>query len=376
MNKRAMALNHDIDELTQSSDIPTEDIRLHNSLFGESVVLKDQLNLNSKDSVRLLHIQNKLYECRRLLEYEKGCYTQLLRKVKKLKNENKEQQIMLGEMREIKSTLDHQKVELKSYIRHLKFSLKQEKEKRMCAEMLYQKNNEQLKKKEEQYSKEMKEKQCLELMVQKLSHQLEVESLKCTQLELANRDLKDVANLKHHMHSHLVDQHKIEEYKRDTEERARQEINKTLEKVNLFLQAQAASQENLEQIRASHMTPLRDLEQRIRDLESELAKLRNSQQDIFQKESIHMELETYKRLYSKAQKMRKSLGKELDRVNDELAEANAKFLHEHQKNNWPQWMQLELEETTTRELNQAFAELDAGSVRFSPVGQQMDLHSN
>lgn len=80
-----------------------------------------------------------------------------------------------------------------------------------------------------------------------------------------------------------------------------------------MFQAQAASQENLEQIRTSHISPLRNLEQRIQDLESELAKLRNSQQDIFQKESIHMELETYKRLYSKAQKMRKSLGKELDR---------------------------------------------------------------
>lgn len=54
-----MALNHDFDELTQSSDIPTEDIRLPNSLFGESVVLKDQLGLNSKGK-NIIHNQNLL----------------------------------------------------------------------------------------------------------------------------------------------------------------------------------------------------------------------------------------------------------------------------------------------------------------------------
>ncbi|XP_062990125.1 ankyrin repeat domain-containing protein 26-like [Elgaria multicarinata webbii] len=293
----------------------------------------------------------------------------------------------------------------------------------------------------------------LRTKVDELSHHLEVESARCTQLESTNRDLheqlssmkilhknhekleksklhleEEVANLKQHVQGSVIDLKHVEQYKRDIEERARQEIRQKLEEVNLFLQTQAASQETLEQIRATSNASLRNqLENRIRDLESELAKLKSSQQDnILQKESTHTELERYKGLYSEEIKMRKSLGSKLDRANEKLAEANARLFHERHKSktllansfisgslssgpvletvqlgnigsnlalNRPlslgggfmtptgnplasknrveaylAKMQLELEKNITKELDQAKAELDAGSVRVSPIG--------
>ena len=57
-----------------------------------------------------------------------------------------------------------------------RFTLKQEKEKRKSADMLYEKIREQLRNKEEQYSKEVEMKQQLELNLRTLD--LELKSVK------------------------------------------------------------------------------------------------------------------------------------------------------------------------------------------------------
>ncbi|XP_014380494.1 ankyrin repeat domain-containing protein 26 isoform X6 [Alligator sinensis] len=293
----------------------------------------------------------------------------------------------------------------------------------------------------------------LKTKIDELSQQLKTESKKSTQLESANHDLREqlssmkilhknhekleknkwqleeeVANLKRHVETNMMDHNQIEHYKREIEERARQEIRQKLEEVNLFLQTQAASQETLEQIRTTNNASLRNqLEHRMRDLESELARIKNTQQDsILQKESTQTELERYKDLYMEELKIRKSLASKLERANDRLAEANAKLLHERHKsksliansivngsltaspvldtaqlgnlgNNlalnrslglggsfinpagnalssknrveaYLAKMQQELEKNISKELDQANAELEAGSVRVSPVG--------
>ncbi|XP_039365061.1 ankyrin repeat domain-containing protein 7 isoform X12 [Mauremys reevesii] len=286
-----------------------------------------------------------------------------------------------------------------------------------------------------------------------LSKKLDIESKKSMQLESTNRDLREqlssmkilhknheklekskwqlegeVAHLKHQVETNMMDHSQIEQYKREIEERARQEIRQKLEEVNLFLQTQAASQETLEQIRITNNASLRNqLEHRIRDLESELARIKNTQEDsVFQKQSTQTELERYKDLYLEELKIRKSLASKLDRANEKMAEANAKLLQERHRsksliansivngslsaspvldttqlgnlgNNltlnrslglggsfinptgnalssknrveaYLAKMQQELEKSITKELDQATAELETGSVRVSPVG--------
>uniref|UniRef100_A0A8D2LIT5 CCDC144C-like coiled-coil domain-containing protein n=1 Tax=Varanus komodoensis TaxID=61221 RepID=A0A8D2LIT5_VARKO len=168
----ATDIDNDFDDFTQSSDTATEDIELPTLMYKEAVILIEQLSLDSKDSVSLQKIQNIFHGYERLIEHEKGRYTQQLRRVKKLEKEKKEQQRTLEEMREMKSMLEHQKVEWESDISSLKFSLKEEEEKRVSAEMLYEKSQEQLRKKEEQYCKQLEEKQQLELTLRSLEMEL------------------------------------------------------------------------------------------------------------------------------------------------------------------------------------------------------------
>nr|XP_028601336.1 ankyrin repeat domain-containing protein 26 isoform X8 [Podarcis muralis] len=174
---RAMGVANDFDDLTPSSDTPTDDIELPTSFYREAMMLIEKLSLDSKaDSVSLLKIQNICHEYESLIERERGCSIHLRGKVKKIENEKKEQQRILEEMTEMKSTLDHKKVEWESTISSLKFSLKQEEEKRTSAERLYEENQEQLRKKEEQYYKQTEEKQQLELMLRSL--EMEFRTLK------------------------------------------------------------------------------------------------------------------------------------------------------------------------------------------------------
>ncbi|NXW07694.1 ANR26 protein, partial [Fregetta grallaria] len=205
------------------------------------------------------------------------------------------------------------------------------------------------------YSEMVNEVSRLRTKVGELSQQLEIESKKCMQLEAQNQDLREelstmrgnheklekskcqlkeeVANLKHRLETNMVDHSQIEQYKREMEERAGQEIRQKLQEVNLFLQTQAASQDRLEQIRASHHASLRNqLKHRIRDLEYELDRIKNTQQDsIFQKESTQAEVERYKELYLEEVKIRRCLANKLERANERLAEANAKLLQERHR---------------------------------------------
>ncbi|XP_033019232.1 ankyrin repeat domain-containing protein 26 isoform X3 [Lacerta agilis] len=173
---RAMGITNDFDDLTPSSDTPTDDFELPTSVYREAMMLIEKLSLDSKDSVSLLKIQNICHEYESLIERERACSIHLRGKVKKIENEKKEQQRILEEMTEMKSTLDHKKVERESIISSLKFSLKQEEEKRTSAERLYEENQEQLRKKEEQYYKQTEEKQQLELMLRSL--EMEFRTLK------------------------------------------------------------------------------------------------------------------------------------------------------------------------------------------------------
>ncbi|NXL46702.1 ANR26 protein, partial [Podilymbus podiceps] len=206
------------------------------------------------------------------------------------------------------------------------------------------------------YSEMVNEVGRLRTKVGELSQQLEMESKKCMQLEAQNQDLREelstmrgnheklekskcqlkeeVANLKHRLETSMVDHSQIEQYKREMEERAGQEIRQKLQEVNLFLQTQAASQDRLEQIRASHHASLRNqLKHRIKDLECELDRIKNTQQDsIYQKESTQAEVERYKELYLEEVKIRRCLANKLERSNERLAEANAKLIQERHRN--------------------------------------------
>ncbi|KAL4841248.1 hypothetical protein H8958_001256 [Nasalis larvatus] len=247
---------------------------------------------------------------------------------------------------------------------------------------------------------------------------------KCEKLQKNKKKLEqEVINLRSHIERNMVELGQVKQYKQEIEERARQEIVEKLKEVNLFLQAQAASQENLEQLRENNFASMKSqMELRIKDLESELSKIKTSQED-FNK----TELEKYKQLYLEELKVRKSLSNKLNKTNERLAEVSTKLLVEKQQSrslfttlttrpvmeppcvgnlnnslyhnrkliprenlvisssnprtsnnsveNYLSKMQQELEKNITRELKEAAAELESGSIA-SPLGSTDESNLN
>ncbi|KAK9516378.1 hypothetical protein VZT92_024313 [Zoarces viviparus] len=257
-----------------------------------------------------------------------------------------------------------------------------------------------------------------------------LKSLNCSndQLEKSKRQLEEeVLDLRRRMEASQMEQSQMEQYRRDTEERARLELKQKLEQVNIFLQSQAASQEALDQIKATNEAKLRSqLEQKIRELEGELGRARTTHHDsLNQRDSTRTELERYRQLYTEELRHRKSLAAKLERASSRLEDANSKLLNERSRTliassiangslggpllaldvgslsspahygatlgpvnrslglsflspvtngqnsrveDYVAKLQSELDRNISKELNKATAELDVTSARMSPVG--------
>ncbi|XP_048477256.1 ankyrin repeat domain-containing protein 26-like, partial [Rhincodon typus] len=165
---RPVNISDDLDDLTQSSDTGTDGSESPSSAYKNTPLLIAQLDTEAIDSISLLKIQNLVHEYERAVEREKKRYALLSEKVKYLENERKELHQALDKTREMKSKLECQKMERDTDFNSVKFSLKQEEEKRKIAEMLYEKSREQLQKKELQYCEELKAKQELELIIRNM----------------------------------------------------------------------------------------------------------------------------------------------------------------------------------------------------------------
>ncbi|XP_014906232.1 ankyrin repeat domain-containing protein 26 isoform X3 [Poecilia latipinna] len=248
------------------------------------------------------------------------------------------------------------------------------------------------------------------------------------ELERSKKHLEsEVVELRRQLENNQPDQSVLDQYRREAEEKAHQEVQQKLEQVNLFLQSQAASQEALDEIKAANEANLRSqLEKKIRELEGELNRARTIQQETFsQKESTRSELERYRHLYNEEMRLRMSLAAKLERANSRLSEANSKLLSERSRSlmmgnvtsgslmgpsldmsalatpanpgtsvgalnrnmsvgyslpstesdgqnqrveDYLAKMQRELDKNISKELRYATAELDAASARLSPVG--------
>ncbi|NWY03426.1 ANR26 protein, partial [Nothoprocta ornata] len=134
----------------------------------------------------------------------------------------------------------------------------------------------------------------LRTKVFELSHCLEVEQKNSRHLEKSNEGLhqdltllrgnleklrkrkrqleEEVVFLRCQLNAKMMDHRQREQYKRESEQRAGQELQQKLQEVNLFLHTQAAAHDRIAQVRAATQASIVDrLQQRIRDLEQELS---------------------------------------------------------------------------------------------------------
>uniref|UniRef100_A0A3Q2DBA1 CCDC144C-like coiled-coil domain-containing protein n=1 Tax=Cyprinodon variegatus TaxID=28743 RepID=A0A3Q2DBA1_CYPVA len=391
----------DLDELTESSDTATDDMDSPTSGYRHASLLMQRLTSSTFDSTSITKLQNIFHEYERAIEKVKSRHGYLEEKVSHLEMEREALKGSLEEVKDAKSLLERNQLELQTQVTNLKFQLKQEQENRHNATMMYNATRDKLRRLEEQHQMEVQEKQKVELTlrnveldmrtlisnleeehaetqrllaqerstralqenllnshlrkqqemevenkriissssevipVDDLQGQLEKETSHRNQLEKINEELKDqVASLKGLGRSHdeqerskrLLEEEVLElrrrleanqiqreQHRREMEEKAQRDLKDKLEQVNLFLQSQAASQEQLDQLKAANEANLRtQLEQRIQKLEAELGRARSGQlESLNQRES---ELERYRQLYNEEMRQRKSLAAKLDRL--------------------------------------------------------------
>ncbi|CAK6432927.1 unnamed protein product [Pipistrellus nathusii] len=172
--KEKMNSVDDLDCLTQSSEAISEHCLSPYSNYENFMLLIKQLCKDCKDSDNLYKIQNAVLSYERSIELGKNQCELLIEKVKTMENRINGLYKKLSEARAIKSQLEHQKVELEGKLCSLRFTLKEEKEKRQKADQLYEKYREQLIKKEEQYIKETEMNRELETTLRTLEMELQI----------------------------------------------------------------------------------------------------------------------------------------------------------------------------------------------------------
>uniref|UniRef100_G1P850 Uncharacterized protein n=1 Tax=Myotis lucifugus TaxID=59463 RepID=G1P850_MYOLU len=172
--KEIMNSMDDLDCLTQSTEAISEHCLSPHSNYENFTLLTKQLCKDCKDSDSLYKIQNAVLSYERSIELGKNECELLTEKVKTMENRVSGLHKKLSEARAMKSQLEHQKVELEGKLCNLRFTLKQEKEKRQKADQLYEKYKEQLIKKEEQYIKETEINRELETTLRTLEMELQI----------------------------------------------------------------------------------------------------------------------------------------------------------------------------------------------------------
>ncbi|XP_051548643.1 ankyrin repeat domain-containing protein 26-like isoform X2 [Myxocyprinus asiaticus] len=415
-------------------EVQKQSMLSHNAQDSQ-VLWEEELKSRSRLGLRLSELEKEKGELTNQMELEK-------KKAKKLLEQKKSVDARLEQEMQRNTDLQKEMYRLKTLVKTAKKQLREQGAGQLNSPLGSLRGDMSHRRETESAVSRMKSK------VDELQSQYEREASRCSHLEEVNRQLKEkqvsvkslsrsheqlersnrmleeeVAHLRRQLESGVMDQSQAEQYRRETEERARQEIKHKLEEVNLFLQTQAASQEALEQMKAANEASQRtQLEQRIRDLESEVSRVRSTQQDsLVQRDSSRTELERYKQLYSEELRLRNSLASKLERSNERLAEANAKLLSERQRSKslltssigpaldvaslgsvgaygaslgplnrslglgspllgtvgdsqssrveaYLAKMQTELEKNISKELDYVTGELEGGSARLSPVG--------
>ncbi|XP_064496766.1 ankyrin repeat domain-containing protein 26-like [Pseudopipra pipra] len=209
----------------------------------------------------------------------------------------------------------------------------------------------------------------LEALNQALQEELSTLLGKCEQLEKSKCQLQEeMTKLHHHLETLVLDGSQREQCTREVAEGADQERSPKLQEVSLVLQAQAAHQAPLGQTGDIHCESMRiQLEERIKNLERELERVKNTQQErASRKEATQGEMEMYKELYVEEVKTRRCLAKKLERLEKLLRIERRKLRVNEEKES-----QSQLEEMKKR-YSEKVKEVDRFQREVAELSQQLD----
>ncbi|XP_039988810.1 ankyrin repeat domain-containing protein 26 isoform X2 [Xiphias gladius] len=218
-NPEEVEMAEDFDELTQSSDTGTDDIESPTSGYRHASLLIQKLDSATLDSRSMVKLQNIFHEYERSIQKARSRHGYLADKVSQLEMERAELKSSLEEVKDVKSALERNQLELQTEVTNLKFQLKQEQENRRNATMMYNTTRDKLRRTEEQHHLEVQERQKVELTLRNLElemrtlvnnmKQLEEDHSETQRLLAQERSARTLQeNL---LNSHLRKQQEIEE---------------------------------------------------------------------------------------------------------------------------------------------------------------------
>ncbi|XP_028440556.1 ankyrin repeat domain-containing protein 26 [Perca flavescens] len=250
----------DFDELTQSSDTATDDIDSPTSGYRHASLLIQKLDSATLDSRSMVKLQNIFHEYERSIQKARSRHGYLADKVSHLEMERAELKSSLEEVKDVKSALERNQLELQTEVTNLKFQLKQEQENRRNATMMYNTTRDKLRRMEEQHQLEVQERQKVELTLRNLELEMRTlvnnikqleedhsESQRLLAQERSARTLQE--NL---LNSHLRKQQEIEdENKRNMSKsnEALSQLTEASDRERELLQQTATFQEQLTSLR-------------------------------------------------------------------------------------------------------------------------------
>ncbi|XP_032327386.1 ankyrin repeat domain-containing protein 26 isoform X2 [Camelus ferus] len=150
-----------LDDLPRSPGTASEDCESLSPNYKNTLRLIERLSPESKDSDRLLKIQDPVDSFRSIELKESDC-TQLRGKLKEMEKKVNWLHTELLKTREAKSQLKLQNMEWERELRHMRFTLEQETKKKKNAYTLYEKPEDDLKRKEKQDNEQVFLKQQIE----------------------------------------------------------------------------------------------------------------------------------------------------------------------------------------------------------------------
>ncbi|XP_058287224.1 coiled-coil domain-containing protein 144A isoform X3 [Hylobates moloch] len=153
-------------------EIASGDCELSHSVYENFILLIEQLRMECKDSVSLPRIQGIFCLWERILKCNNNHRDQLTVKIKQMENMVSVLQNELSETKKTKLQLELQKIEWEKELYNLRLALKQEKVAKRNADMLYNKDSEQSRIKEEECGKVVETQQQLKWNLSRLVKKL------------------------------------------------------------------------------------------------------------------------------------------------------------------------------------------------------------
>ncbi|AWP08092.1 putative ankyrin repeat domain-containing protein 26 isoform 5 [Scophthalmus maximus] len=191
-NTDEMELAEEFDELTQSSDTATDDLDSPTSGYRHASLLIQKLDSATLDSRSMVKLQNIFHEYERSIQKARSRHGYLTDKVNQLEMERSELKSSLEEVKDFKSALERNQLELQTEVTNLKFQLKQEQENRRNATMMYNTTRDKLRRTEEQHQLEVQERQKVELALRNLELEMRTLVNNIKQLEEEHRETQRV----------------------------------------------------------------------------------------------------------------------------------------------------------------------------------------